>query len=80
MSGTKPKQVSQRPQPIVYAEKDIFDRLHTSTTRKLGEAPLYDSPPPKVPIATAKPIVQVEKPKKSRWSLMGKKNNAAIAA
>ncbi|KAH8667550.1 hypothetical protein BGZ60DRAFT_528848 [Tricladium varicosporioides] len=80
MSRTKPKHVSQRPQPIVYAEKDIFDRLHTSTTRKLGEAPLYDSPPPSAPIATAKPVVQVEKPKKQRWSLMGKKNNAAIAA
>jgi hypothetical protein len=40
-----PKRISQRPQPIVYAEKDIFERLHTSTTRKLGEAPLYDSPP-----------------------------------
>ncbi|KAG0650556.1 hypothetical protein D0Z07_3268 [Hyphodiscus hymeniophilus] len=35
---------SMRPQPIVYAEQDIFDKLHKSTNRKLGEAPLHDSP------------------------------------
>ncbi|TVY75810.1 hypothetical protein LSUE1_G006559 [Lachnellula suecica] len=66
-----------RPQPIVYAEKDIFTRLHTSTTRKLGEAPLYDSPPTlmKSPVATTR---QEPKPKKQRWSLLGKRNNANI--
>jgi hypothetical protein len=65
---------------MVYAEKDIFDRLHTSTTRKLGEAPLYDSPPvlAKTPVATTTVVPQ--KQKKQRWSLLGKKNNAAISA
>ncbi|RDW77672.1 hypothetical protein BP6252_05725 [Coleophoma cylindrospora] len=79
----KPNQnrMSLRPQPNVYAEQDIFDRLHTSTTRKLGEAPLYDSPPPvvmKTAVSSSKAIDQP--PKKSRWSLRAKKNSAAIAA
>jgi hypothetical protein len=76
-----PHRMSIRPLPIVYAEKDIFDKLHTSTTRKLGEAPLYDSPPVLVknPVATTKAVPQ-QKQKKQRWSLLGKKNNAAISA
>jgi hypothetical protein len=74
----KSKHVSHRPQPIVYAEQDIFDRLHTSTTRKLGEAPLHDSPPIKAPVV--KVVTQEVKPKKQRWSLLGKKNSAAIQA
>jgi hypothetical protein len=74
--NANPDRMSIRPQPMVYPEKDIFERLHTSTTRKLGEAPLFDGPP-----EVAKPIANIvaqEKPKKSRWSLMGKKNAAAI--
>jgi len=77
---SNPKRVSQRPQPIVYAEKDIFDRLHTSTTRKLGEAPLYDSPPVHVKAHVATVVAQAPKAKKQRWSLLGKRNSAAIAA
>lgn len=75
------KRMSIRPKPIVYAEKDIFDKLHTSTTRKLGEAPLYDCPPvsAKTPVATTTAILQ-QKQKKQRWSLLGKKNNATISA
>jgi len=66
---------SHRPQPIVYAEKDIFDRLHTSTTRKVGEAPLYDAPPPSKPkTPTSTMVAQEVKPKKQRWSILGKKN------
>ena len=72
------KRVSQRPQPIVYAEQDIFDRLHTSTTRKLGEAPLYDSPPIREKASVAPVVAQEVKAKKQRWSLLGKKNAAAI--
>ena len=75
--NANPDRMSIRPLPMVYPEKDIFERLHTSTTRKLGEAPLSDGPP-----EVAKPIANIvaqEKPKKSRWSLMGKKNAAAIA-
>jgi len=70
---------SSRPQPNVYAEQDIFDRLHTSTTRKLGEAPLYDSPPVTIKAPAMNVIAQEQKPKKSRWSLMGKRNSAAVA-
>lgn len=71
---------SSKPQPVVYAEKDIFERLHTSTTRKLGEAPLWDSPPIiiKGPVVTTTAIAQ-GKPKKQRWSLLGKRNAATIA-
>jgi hypothetical protein len=64
----------------VYAEKDIFERLHTSTTRKLGEAPLYDSPPMPIKSAVTKVVVQEQKQKKQRWSLMGKRNSAAVAS
>ncbi|RDW61513.1 hypothetical protein BP5796_11405 [Coleophoma crateriformis] len=72
--------MSLRPQPNVYAEQDILDRLHTSTTRKLGEAPLYDSPPVvmRTPVTSSKSVDQVQK--KPRWSIRGKKNSAAIAA
>lgn len=77
---SNPKRVSLRPQPIVYAEKDIFDRLHTSTTRKLGEAPLYDSPPVHLKSPSATVVAQAPKAKKQRWSLLGKRNSAAIAA
>lgn len=68
---------SFRPQPIVYAEKDIFDRLHTSTTRKLGEAPVLDSPPVK-PKSPTTVVAQETKPKKQRWSILGKKNTTAV--
>jgi hypothetical protein len=72
------KRVSQRPQPIVYAEQDIFDRLHTSTTRKLGEAPRYDSPPIRERAPVVAVVAQEVKAKKQRWSLLGKKNAATI--
>jgi hypothetical protein len=69
---------ANRPQPIVYAEKDILEQLHTSTNRKLGEAPLYSTPPVAArPILDA--VVQESKPARPRWSLMGKRNAAAIA-
>ncbi|RQM06656.1 hypothetical protein DH86_00001288 [Scytalidium sp. 3C] len=71
---------TDRPQPNVYSESDIFGRLHTSTTRKLGEAPLYDYPPEPVKAVAKTTVAPVTKPKKQRWSLMGKKNSAALAA
>ncbi|TVY13774.1 hypothetical protein LARI1_G008535 [Lachnellula arida] len=68
------------PQGTVFPEKDIFSRLHTSTTRKLGEAPLYDSPPVvrKAPTATITPVEQTSK--KPKWSLLGKNRNANTVA
>ncbi|KAI9050478.1 hypothetical protein LZ554_005641 [Drepanopeziza brunnea f. sp. 'monogermtubi'] len=69
----------QRQKPTVYGDQDIFVRLHTSTTRKLGEAPLYVSPPPSSkPKSATTPVSQEEKAKNSRWSLLGKKNTAAV--
>ena len=72
--------MSLRPQPIVYADQDIFDKLHTSTTRKLGEAPLYDSPPVvmKTPVV-AKTTASRQKQKKNRWSLMSKRSSTIAA-
>lgn len=69
--------MSQRPQPMVYAEKDIFDRLHTSTTRKLGEAPISASPAPSHKAPTPQ-VAQEIKPKKQRWSLLGKRQSIAV--
>jgi hypothetical protein len=67
----------QRPQPVVYAEQAFLEQLHTSTTRKLGEAPISSSSPVvSKPVLNA--IVQDGKPVKPRWSLMGKKNAATI--
>ncbi|KUJ14396.1 uncharacterized protein LY89DRAFT_137942 [Mollisia scopiformis] len=78
--ASKSNRLSSRPQPIVYAEKDIFDRLHTSTTRKVGEAPLYDAPPPmKTKTPTTVVTQETTKPKKQRWSILGKKNATATA-
>lgn len=78
---TKPRRHSERPQPTVYGEQDIFDGLHTSTTRKLGEAPLYDSPPePLRPVIKTTVTASAAKPKKQRWSLLGKKNTPATTA
>lgn len=65
---------SNRPQPLTFAEKDIFQRLHTSTTRKLGEAPLSSPPKPKV---IAQVATQEVKPKKQRWSFLNKRNSIA---
>ncbi len=79
-----PNRMSLRPQPVVYQEKDIFDRLHTSTTRKVGEAPISDKPIEKVKLPGPHVIVKstppANKPKKERWSVLGKKNAAAVAA
>jgi hypothetical protein len=71
--------MSMRPQPIVYAEKDIFDKLHRSTTRKIGEAPLYDSPPIVAKAVTTTTAVPQQKEKRNRWSMLGKKNNTMSA-
>jgi hypothetical protein len=80
---TKPNRLSQRLQTKDYPEKDIFQRLHTSTTRKVGEAPLYDSPPAPVviksPMTTANVVAQEQKQKRQRWSLRAKRNTATIA-
>jgi hypothetical protein len=67
-----------RSQPVVYAENDFLEQLHTSTTRKLGEAPVSSGLS-----AVVRPVldtaVQDGRPMKARWSLLGKKNAAPIA-
>jgi len=71
---------SHRLQPVVYAEKDIFDRLHTSKDRKLGEAPILDAPPPRAPLVHAAVAAAPVKAKKNRWSLLGKRKSAVVAS
>lgn len=60
-------------QPVALPNNNILQRLHKSTTRKLGEAPILKAPIVEVqapkPVVVA-PVVQ----KKSRWSRMGKQN------
>ncbi|KAF7915074.1 uncharacterized protein EAE98_011397 [Botrytis deweyae] len=69
-------------QPVVFHNYDILQRLHTSTTRKLGEAPILKAPTAEVqvpkpvvvaPVAQKKPVA-VAPLAESRWSRMGKKN------
>ncbi|KAF7914016.1 uncharacterized protein EAF01_000422 [Botrytis porri] len=70
-------------QPVIFQNHDILQRLHTSTTRKLGEAPNIQAPIVEVPVpepavvapvAQTKPVVVAVAPvAKSRWSRMGKK-------
>jgi len=69
----------------VYAEKDIFKNLHTSTTRKLGEAPIsgypqYSQTPKKTPAAAVVAQEQQEKKKQARWSFKGKRNTMPAIA
>jgi len=73
------------PQGNVYAERDIFQRLHTSTGRKLGEAPIMEVDPEAVArrkLTKSQAQVQVsaekQEKRKSRFSFMGKKNATAI--
>ncbi|KAL2065610.1 hypothetical protein VTL71DRAFT_3280, partial [Oculimacula yallundae] len=78
MNGTRSDK--SVPQGTVFAEQDIFDRLHTSTARKLGEAPVLDGPAPRqIRTPTAAPVVE-QKQKKQRWSLLGKKNSVAVSS
>ncbi|TGO61956.1 hypothetical protein BCON_0023g00140 [Botryotinia convoluta] len=58
-------------QPVVFQNHDILQRLHTSTTRKLGEAPIVKAPT--VEVQVPKPVV-VAPVAKSRWSRKGKKD------
>lgn len=82
MEERQPSYVSNRAQPIVFAEQDVFDRLHTSKDRKLGEAPILAVAPQRAALvhagapATEAPV----KAKKARWSLLGKRKSAAVAA
>ncbi|KAI9696438.1 MAG: hypothetical protein M1836_005716 [Candelina mexicana] len=61
-----------RPQQV---EGSIFDNLHKSTTRRVGEAPLYDSPPPRPQAAVATPMKTQAVPPKRRFGF-GKKSTA----
>jgi hypothetical protein len=66
----------QRPAPL-RRDSTLLEQLHTNPTRKLGEAPLYTSPPPtlaKQP-ATAPTLIQN---KKRSWGF-GKRNSQAAA-
>ncbi|KAF7960458.1 hypothetical protein EAE96_000138 [Botrytis aclada] len=60
-------------QPVIFHNYDILQRLHTSPTRKLGEAPIIKAPIVEVQVpqpAVVAPVAQA----KSRWSRVGKKD------
>lgn len=80
-NSSEPLEMPKRkPEGHIYEERDIFQRLHTSTTRKIGEAPLYDSPPVIAKSPTAPVVTELkQKNKKSRWSMLGKKQPTQIA-
>jgi len=80
MEERQPSFASHRLQPVVYAEKDIFDRLHTSKLRKLGEAPILDTPPPRALLVHTGSAEAPVKTKKNRWSLLGKRKSAVVTS
>ncbi|KAL8717140.1 MAG: hypothetical protein Q9225_005594 [Loekoesia sp. 1 TL-2023] len=56
-----------------------MDNAPRTTTRKLGEAPLFDKPPPKVVPITAAPVAPTPvNPKKRSWGFM-KRNSQGTA-
>ena len=57
------------------AEASIFDSLHKSTTRKVGEAPVQDNPPPRPQAAAVAPIKTQTATPKRRFGF-GKKSTA----
>jgi hypothetical protein len=70
--------LSYKPQATVFGDTDIFAHLHTSTSRKVGEAPACEAPPlvPKIPEAI---LVAEEAKQRKKWSLMGKHTSGAVA-
>jgi hypothetical protein len=64
----------------MYGENDVFERLHKSKTRKVGEAPILSSPPQ---ASVAPSIVSVspdEREKRGRRFLKGKSREISVAA
>jgi hypothetical protein len=65
----------------VYTQKDIFDSLHTSTIRKVGEAPISPSPSITASAPVVPPLLDPEKQqKKKRWMMKGKNREIGVAA
>ncbi|ESZ90200.1 hypothetical protein SBOR_9409 [Sclerotinia borealis F-4128] len=70
---------SFRPEPVVFEDHDVFSRLHTSTTRKLGEAPIMTAPQAQLSKPTPVMVAPQIAHKKSRWTLIGKHKPSPIA-
>lgn len=58
-----------RPHEMVFTDNDIFDRLHKSTTRKVGEAPINED-------QSIAPMQAMAR--KSRWSKKGKETAIVV--
>ncbi|KAG4027092.1 hypothetical protein MFRU_033g00620 [Monilinia fructicola] len=72
---------SFRPEPVVFEDHDIFSRLHTSTTRKLGEAPLMTAPQVHLPRPASVLVAPAPAPlKKNRWATSMRKHTSAPIA
>jgi hypothetical protein len=71
---------NRQPQPTIYGENDIFERLHKSKGRKVGEAPIVCSPPKTSVTPSVVSVSLEEKGKMGRWTLKGKGREIAAAA
>ncbi|KAI4117264.1 MAG: hypothetical protein LQ338_007581 [Usnochroma carphineum] len=74
VTAPKPQQHGQHLSPL--------DNAPRSTTRKLGEAPLFDTPPPRImPVKASTTAPAPVNPKKRSWGFMKRNSQApAIAA
>ncbi|KZF22927.1 hypothetical protein L228DRAFT_268298 [Xylona heveae TC161] len=56
---------------VHFPEQNVLNQLHKSTYRKVGEAPLYDAPPPRPKAQTNVSVTPIENKKRWRFSKSG---------
>jgi len=71
-------EIQKRPTSNQYSEPNVFSNLHKSTTRKVGEAPLYDAPPPRPKVEATSTTAPVPATQKKRWRFS--RQSQAVAA
>ena len=62
------------------SEINIFDSMHKSTKRKVGEAPLWAQPPPTLVKKEAAATIPPVEVKKRSWGFRRNNRSSAIAA
>ncbi len=80
-TGAEVLELPVRQQAVRHPENNIFENLHKNTTRKVGEAPLYEVAPPRTKIDTpVKNSVSISpvQTKRKAWAF-GKKSTAIAA-
>ncbi|KAI9871084.1 MAG: hypothetical protein M1830_003327 [Pleopsidium flavum] len=76
-SSSQVLELPSRQHAVRHPENNIFEHIHKSTTRKVGEAPLYDVAPPRPKNDAPVTIIPIQ-PKRKAWAF-GKKSNAIAA-